>query len=133
MTKKIINDRLFVMSESSNKLISKMIDALDENDLIILLQQIGKRILVLRMNTPDAPFWFNVLLRITKWLSSEPTLNQEECDLIVNPPEGINGKVKAIIRFRARTGMRLHTARDVVEAWMTANIKFPANNTITSS
>ncbi len=100
----------------------KSFDKFDEHDLSLVLQQVRRRLIMIRQDTPDAPFWFSTLVRVGKWLDNSPVLNPQEKNTILNPPDGLtSGRVRAIRMFRERTGMRLRACQDVVNKWMTDN------------
>lgn len=106
----------------NNDLIDITFDLLDEKDLSIILEQVSKRALKLRSNTPDSLFWINVLMRFNRWLLSAPTLNDEEKAILVAPTkEGVNAKLQVIKSLRQRSGMRLHACQEIVHTWMQTN------------
>lgn len=102
----------------ANKIINHVFDSFDESDLALILQQVGKRFLILRSAYPDSAFWFSIIQRVIKVLSSSPQLNDEEKNLILNPPENGNGNIKAIRSLRDRTGLRLRACKDIIDAWI---------------
>jgi len=103
------------------KILGKMLDGLDDKDLSYILLQVARRILVSRADSKDCSFWFFVLSRVAKWLDNPPVFTDEERLFLTNPPEGVNGKIRAIKSIRARTGMRLFEIKTLVETWMTDN------------
>jgi len=75
---------LFLMEETLVNKMFESFDTLDENELMLILNQVGRRMLVLRCETPDASFWYGVLMRVSKWLSTEPIVQLHACKEIVD-------------------------------------------------
>lgn len=102
--------------------LNKFFNEMDESDLALILDEIGKRMLIIRAGTPSAPFWFGVLCRISRWLNNAPSLNEAEKSLVRGPwPDGVNGKIRAMINLRVRTGIRLTHSKQIVEQWIKEN------------
>lgn len=97
-------------------------DKLDENELRLVINQVARRMMILRATTPDAAFWYGVLMRVNKWLSTTPEVNDEEKELLINPPTAISGRARAMKNMRERSGMQLSACKDIVDAWIKDNI-----------
>ncbi len=97
-------------------------DQLDENELALVLNQIGRRMLVLRSDVPDSAFWYGVLMRVNKWLATQPFVNDAEKQLLVNPPSNVSGRVRAIKSMRERSGRNMYSCMAVVDKWIKENL-----------
>jgi hypothetical protein len=110
------------MSEEA-PLLDRSFDKMDESDLALILGQVARRILQLRQTSPDISFWFTITLRLSKWLNNLPRLNDVEKRFIIGPNQvGVNGRVRAIVTLRQRSGMRLQAAKAVVDKWISDNL-----------
>lgn len=116
--KSIIMPTENMVNESLNK---KSFDLFDEQDLSLVLNQVARRMLQLRPNTPDIGFWHTTIFRISKFLNSFPNLTEEEKQIIINAKDGA-GKVAAVRKMRERTGMRLRACHDIIKDWAEKNI-----------
>ena len=107
------------------KLVDKLFesfDQLDENELMLVLNQVGRRMLVLRCESPDSSFWYSVIMRVAKWLSTEPTVNEAEKQVLLSPPTNVSGRMRAIRSMRERSGRNLTACKDVVDKWIKDNL-----------
>lgn len=109
-------------------LVNKMFesfDKLDENELALVLNQVARRMLVLRVSTPDASFWYGVLMRVGKWLQTEPFVNEAEKKFLVDPPfdngRPVSGRVKAIKSMRERSGAQMSACKEIIDVWIKEN------------
>lgn len=102
-------------------------DRLDENELNLVLNQVARRMLVLRAGVPDATFWFGVLMRVGRWLQTEPVVNEVEKEYLLNPKldngSPISGRVRAMKNMRERTGANLSACKEIVDLWIKDNIE----------
>ncbi len=94
-------------------------DQFDEQDLSIVILQVAKRMLELRIHTPDIGFWYSVLFKTSKFLSSFPVLNDEEKLLACD--NDARSLIKATRKLQDRTNMRLRPAYDIVKEWVFKN------------
>lgn len=110
-----------------NKLFESF-DKLDENQLALVLNQVARRMLFLRSTTPDTSFWYSVLMRVNKWLSTEPVVNEVEKRILIDPPfddgKPISARTRAIRHMRERSGTQLSACMKIVDKWVGENIKF---------
>jgi hypothetical protein len=97
------------------------IEQLNEHQLAEIIHSVGKRMLVLRVEDKDSPFWFDVLMRVNKVLKATPMLNEVEQKLILHSPPEVNGTISAVRSLRERSGMRLRACYDIVEKWKREN------------
>lgn len=113
---------LFIMEETLG---NKTFDALDENELNLVLNQVARRMLVLRAGVPDASLWYGVLMRVGKWLRTEPVLNDTEKNFLIDPPldngKPISGRIRAIRNMRERSGGNLSACKEIIDAWIKDN------------
>lgn len=93
-------------------------DKLDENELSLVLDQVARRMMMLRTSTPDAAFWYGVLRRVGKWLSTEPVVNEVEKNLLFSPPTNLNGRTRAIKSMRERSGANMAACIEIVDKWV---------------
>lgn len=110
------------MEDSLTNKLFETFDRLDENGLALVLHQVGRRLLVLRCTTPDASFWYSVLMRVNKWLASEPIVNDAEKALLLNPPANVSGRVRAIRSMRERTGANMSACKEIIDDWIKENL-----------
>jgi len=103
--------------------ISETFDELDENELAIVLTQVARRMSVLRCTTPDMLFWHSVIMRVNKWLSTEPVLNHVEKEFLLSPPANTSGRLRAMRSMRDRSGMQINACKEVIDAWIKINIE----------
>ena len=109
--------------EDNKSILETTLNSFDENQLGMLLHQIGRRMLILRATTPDSAFWYSVLMRVNKWLSTTPILDDEEKTLLCTEPgPGVSQRIRAVRHLRDRTGMRLHACLDLVDDWISNNM-----------
>lgn len=111
-------------------LINKMFetfDKLDENECALVINQVARRMMVLRCNVPDASFWYSTLLRIARWLSTTPTINEVEKEMLIDPPfveeKRTSGRVQAMKHMRERSGTQLSACMKIVDAWVENNLE----------
>lgn len=104
------------------KLLNNTFEAFGENELTAILHQVAKRMMVLRSRTPDALFWFNVLMRVNKWLSVAPVISENEKALLLTAPGTVSGRTKAIMSLRSRSGMRLYACKDIIDTFIKDNM-----------
>lgn len=97
-------------------------DQLDENQLALVLNQVGRRMLNLRFDSPDSTFWYGVLMRVNKWLSTQPSVNEAEKQLLFNPPTNVSGRIRAIKSMRDRSGRNMTACMHVIDKWIGENI-----------
>lgn len=99
-------------------LLNKSFNEMDIDELTIIINQVGRRILEIRQKAPNVVFWFGLVCRLSKWLNNEPHLNEAEKQLIIGPnPVQVNGRIRAIKHLRERTGMPLRHAATIVDEW----------------
>lgn len=108
--------------------ITQNFDQLDENQLVMVLNQVARRMLILRQDTLDSPFWYSVIMRVSKWLTTAPVMTETEKQLLINPPETSTGRMKAIRSMRARTGSNITVCRDIIDDWIKNNINIVHNS-----
>lgn len=105
--------------EDSN-ILDKTFDHFDENDLSLTIRQIARRMVLLKQDIPDIGFMYDTMINFSKIIEGG-TMNDEEKNLILNPPPGSDGVAKAIVALKNRLGMRVHAAKNVVDRWIKHN------------
>jgi hypothetical protein len=108
------------MNETTDGLTKKSFDLFDEQDLSLVLNQVARRMLALRPNTPDIGFWYSTLFRISRFLNSFPALTEEDKQSLLKNRGA--GKIAVIRKLQERTGMRLKPCHEIVKAWMLKNM-----------
>lgn len=103
-------------------MLHKTFDTYNEQDLALILKQVGLRMLVLRSDCKDTSFWYGVLMRVHKVLVNSADLTEEEQNLIRNPLPNTNGRIKATMAMRDRTGMQLKACHGIVSDWIKKNM-----------
>jgi hypothetical protein len=99
-------------------------DKLNENELAMVLQQVARRMLFLRCTTPDSGFWYDVLMRVGKWLNADPIVNDVEKAILHNPEPDTSGRVRAMRNMRERSGLQLSACKHIVDDWIKHNLDF---------
>ena len=61
-------------------------------------------------------------MRVSKWLSTSPTLNSAEKLLLIAPPVGVHGRIRAIKEMRDRSGRNLMPCMTVVDDWISKHL-----------
>lgn len=97
-------------------------DKLDENELAMVINQISRRMAVLRCTSPDIAFWHGVLMRVCKWLATEPVVNESEKKLLIDPPTNVSGRTRAVKNMRERSGMNMSTCMGIIDAFIHDNL-----------
>ncbi len=111
------------MEEKNVDKLFETFDKLDENELTLVLNQVGRRMLILRASAPDSSFWYSILMRVNKWLATEPIVNEDEKKLLINEqPSNLNGRTRAIKNMRERSGRNMSACMAVVDKWISDNI-----------
>ena len=110
------------MDERLYTKLSSEFDKLDENELTLVINQVARRMIILRATTPDSAFWYGVLMRVNKWLSTEPIVNEKEKELLLNPPTNVSGRTRAVKSMRERTGANMAACMEIVDAWIKDNL-----------
>lgn len=104
-----------------NKLFESF-DKLDENELTLVINQVARRMIMLRASTPDSTFWYGVLMRVNKWLKTDPHVNEAEKAHLLAPPGSLNGRTRAIKSMRERSGANMAACMDIVDKWILENL-----------
>lgn len=97
-------------------------DNLDEDQLRLVINQVARRMLILRCTTPDVAFWHSALMRVNKWLGSTPAVNEIEEKYLTSPAENTSGRVRAIRHMRERSGMQMAAVKEIIDAWIKENL-----------
>jgi len=111
-----------IMEDNTLDKMFETFDKLDENELTIVINQVARRMMLLRCTTPDVAFWYEVLMRVNRWLSTDPAINDNEKNLLVSPPTGVSGRAQATISMRKRSGMQLSACKNIIDAWIKDNL-----------
>lgn len=118
---------LIVMEEQLVDKLFESFNQLDENELTLVINQVARRMMMLRYDTPDSSFWFGVLMRVSKWLAADPRINETEKDMLLSPPATLSGhspthgRVRAIKNMRDRSGRNMTACMAVIDGWIKDN------------